>query len=321
MRDVSIVIPSWNGGELLRRFFPSVLVAAKRYQEASGQKVEIVVVDDGSSDDSVDWLDKTYGNEALLRIIVRPHNGGFVRAANSGFAAVRHEIVFLLNNDVMVSPEAIAPLIHHFQDARVFAVCSWAGRINTNEVDGTAKLGRFKRGFWRVFENFEIRNETSRYSGKGLPSFYGSGAYTAYDAIKLSLLGGFNEILAPSYWEDVEICYRAWKRGWTVEYEPESKVYHLGTATMTKKNPKSKLKVLTERNRLLMTWIHLHDPLWFSSHFLWLGLKLLGATMVLDFRYWKSFLQALRRLPEVRRARRMEKVASVRSDREIAACF
>ncbi|MBZ5538049.1 MAG: glycosyltransferase [Acidobacteriia bacterium] len=321
MHDVSIVIPNWNGRELLHRFLPSALNAANRYQEQFGQETEIVVVDDGSTDDSVEWFKKEYVHDPLMRLVVRDHNGGFVPAANSGFAAARHRIVFLINNDVGLSPDAIAPLVRHFEDERVFAVCSRALRIETNELDGAGKLGSFKNGFWRVFENYEVRDEHESRPGERWPSFFGSGGYTAYDAKKLSLLGGFNELLAPYYWEDVEVCYRAWKHGWVVEYEPASTVYHLGSATMKKEIAESKLKVVAERNRLLMTWVNLHDPFWFISHVAWLGLKLLGAALTLDLPMWRSFFQAVGRLPKVLPARRMEKSSAVRSDREIAAIF
>ena len=321
MHDVSIVIPNWNGRELLQRFLPSALIAARRYKEQSGQETEIVVVDDGSTDDSVEWFKKEYRQASLIHLLERNHNGGFVLAANSGFAAARHRIVFLINNDVSLSPDAVAPLVCHFEDERVFAVCSRALRIETHEVDGAGKLGTFKNGFWRVFENYEVRDEHESHPGKRWPSFFGSGGYTAYDGKKLSLLGGFNELLAPHYWEDVEICYRAWKRGWVVEYEPESVVYHLGSATMKKEISKSALQIVAERNRLLMTWVNLHDRLWFSDHLAWLGLKLLGAALTLDLHMWRSFLQALGRLSRVLPARRMEKSSAVRSDREIAAIF
>src|SRR5438270_470873 len=63
-------------------------------------------------------------------------------------------------------------------------------------------------------------------------SFFACSGYAAYDAAKFGALGGFSELLAPMYWDDVEICYRAWKRGWTVHYEPASVVHHKSGATM-----------------------------------------------------------------------------------------
>jgi len=321
MRDLSIVIPNWNGRALVAEFLPSALAAAKLYRQQQGANVELIIVDDASTDGSQQWLADNYGNEPLLRVIELKQNGGFVRAVNHGLAAASHPIILLLNNDVEVSHDAIAPLISHFDDERVFAVCCKAFRLRTDFLDGAGKLGFFKRGFWRVFFNYDILPEPPSTELPRHYSFFGSGAYTAYDATKLSALEGLQDLLAPIYWEDVEVCYRAWKRGWVVEYEPASEVFHLSSGTMGKSELRREMKVITERNRLLMTWINLHDHTWFMLHILWLSLKLALSAFSLNWAYWQSFLQAALRMRAVREARRKEKAASTRSDREIAAIF
>ncbi len=320
MRNVSVVIPNWNGCKLLPEFLPSVLAAINNYRDQYGAEVELLIVDDASTDGSQAWLASNYGQHPLLRIIELQQNLGFVRAVNKGFAEARHPIILLLNNDVRVEPDAIAPLVSHFDRHQVFAVCSKAYRLGTDFLDGAGKLGLFERGFWRVFLNYDILPTRLPKDHQPFYSFFGSGAYTAYDASKLSMLGGFCELLAPIYWEDVEICYRAWKRGWTVEYEPDSVVYHLSSATMGN-DRKRKIRMITERNRLLMTWINLHDRIWLSAHLVWLVFKLLGATVSLNRVYWQSFWQAVTQIRGVRQARRKEIKSSVHSDREVAAIF
>jgi GT2 family glycosyltransferase len=320
MRSVSVIIPTWNGRELLAEFLPSVLAALAEYSERHSAAIELLVVDDASTDDTFDWLAATFAGQPALRVVALPQNVGFLRAVNRGFAEARHEIVFLLNNDVQVAPDAIAPLVNHFDDARVFAVCSKAYRLGTDFLDGAGKLGLFERGFWRVFLNYDILPTRLPEDAPPLPSFFASGGYAAYDAKKLAALGGFCEWLAPNYWEDVEICYRAWKRGWTVAYEPASVVHHVSSATLGDARQRH-VRLITERNRLLMTWINLHDPVWFAAHLAWLGLKLLGAAVSLDHDYWQSFRQALARLRPIRQLRRQEQAAAVRSDRELAAIF
>src|SRR5204862_570938 len=142
--------------------------------------------------------------------------------------------------DVSVEPDCITPLAKRFEMEDVFAVCCRARRINSERLDGGGKIGRFERGFWRVFLNYEaLQDETA----SDLISFYGSGGYSAYSKQKWDKLGGFQDLFAPIYWEDVEICYRAWKRGWKVIYEPQSNVSHLGSATM-KKSSRTKLNVI-----------------------------------------------------------------------------
>jgi GT2 family glycosyltransferase len=319
MRNVSIVIPNWNGRELLPEFLPSVFAAAARYSERHGAEAEVIIVDDASTDASLRWLKENCVGRAL--VIERAENGGFVRAVNDGFAAARHPIVLLLNNDVCVEPDAIAPLVKHFDDEEVFAVCSKAYRLGTDLLDGAGKLGRFERGFWRVFLNYDVLPTRLPAGGGPFYSFFGSGGYTAYDRAKFAELGGFCGLLAPIYWEDVELSYRAWRRGWQVRYEPASVVHHKSSATMGKPSLRRPMKVITERNRLLMTWVNLHDGRWLFSHLTWLALKLAGATLSLNRAYWQSFLQAASRLGAVRQARARAKQSSARTDRELAAIF
>ncbi len=319
MQNVSVVMPNWNGLKLLPEFLPSVIAAVSNYRDQSGAEIELLIVDDASTDGSQVWLASNYDRHPFVRTIELEKNVGFVCAVNRGFNEARYPIVFLLNNDVLVEPNALSPLVSHFDDDQLFAVSSKAYRLGTDFLDGAGKLGLFKRGFWRVFLNYDIL-PTRLPETQPLYSFFGSGAYTAYDASKLSALGGFCELLAPFYWEDVEICYRAWKRGWTVEYEPNSVVHHLSSATLGT-DREQKIRMITERNRLLMTWINLHDRIWLTAHFSQLMLKLLGATLSLDLVYWRSFWRALTQVRAVRRARRKEMECSVRSDREIAAIF
>ena len=280
MRSVSVIIPTWNGRELLAEFLPSVFAAIGDYRDREGAEVELLIVDDASTDGSSEWLAATFGEHTFLRVLRLPQNVGFLRAVNRGFAEARHSIILLLNNDVRVAVDAIAPLVAHFDDEQVFAVCSKAYRLGTDHLDGAGKLGLFERGFWRVFLNYDILPTRLPQPMPRLHSFFASGGYVAYDAAKLTALGGFCDLLAPNYWEDVEVCYRAWKRGWTVEYEPASVVYHVSSATLGDARQR-RVRLITERNRLLMTWINLHDRRWFAAHLVWLGLKLIGAAVSL----------------------------------------
>src|SRR5918911_1402620 len=116
MRSVSVIIPTWNGRELLAEFLPSVLAALGEYRDRHASAVELLVVDDASTDDTLDWLAATHGGQSALRVVALAENLGFLRAVNRGFAEARHEIVFLLNNDVRVAADAIAPLVRHFDD-------------------------------------------------------------------------------------------------------------------------------------------------------------------------------------------------------------
>ena len=96
--NVTVVIPTWNGRHLLERFLPSVLDAAARYREQSGCETEVLVVDDGSTDDTPLWLARTYTGR--VELLIKRRNEGFALACNTGFTYARHTVVLLVINDV-----------------------------------------------------------------------------------------------------------------------------------------------------------------------------------------------------------------------------
>ena len=148
--DVSIVIPNWNGQNLLSEYFSSVVHAAEQFHRRSIFEVEVIVVDDSSTDGSREWLHDNYRDHKMVKILENEKNLGFLRTVNKGFEASASDLVFLLNNDVQVEHDCIEPLTNHFDDPSVFAVCCRAGRINSERLDGGGKIGRFERGFWRA---------------------------------------------------------------------------------------------------------------------------------------------------------------------------
>ena len=121
-------------------------------------------------------------------------------------------------------------------------VASWGRIVRANHAVAKPRfgdeLGELVRGFWKVYRSFDLLPEYDRTAHGPLWTMMASGGYAAFDAAKLEALGGFEELLAPFYWEDAEICLRAWKRGWTVLYEPDSVVYHQSSATIPREfNP------------------------------------------------------------------------------------
>ena len=88
-----------------------------------------------------------------------------------------------------------------------------------------------------------------------------------------------------------------------------------------KKVDRGEMGIVTERNRLLLTWINLHDRAWIMQHFGWLMLKLAGSAISLQWNYLRSFGRAVTKISKVRDARRIERKAAVISDRALADTF
>ncbi|NWG13428.1 MAG: glycosyltransferase family 2 protein, partial [Acidobacteria bacterium] len=267
--DVSVVIPTWRGRHILEAYLPSVMNACDRYREASGRQTEVIVVEDAGGDDTPAWLHSAWGQR--VRLVEHDRNLGFAAACRTGFEEARFRVVVLLNNDVRLHPDCIAPMVAHFTDPSVFAV---TGKIYSQ--DGTrfwngGKIARFRRGMWSTYENYDILPGAQ--PGLPLLSFTAIGAFSAFDRARFLQLGGFDPLAIMI--EDVEISYRGWKRGWCVRYEPRSVAYHDASQTMDRRYRRRTLDKLSRRSRILMHWMLLHDPVMFTQHITALALRVL----------------------------------------------
>jgi GT2 family glycosyltransferase len=299
---ISVVIPNYNGAGLLAENLPSVLAALERW----GGEWELIVVDDGSTDGSCDLLRERFPR---VRLIVNDRNMGFARTCNAGMAVVRSPVAFCVNNDVKAEPGLIAPLLAHFADEEIFAVTPniLAEREGRNQGIVYALYGKgfIKGGFAPLEKRSGVRQ-----------NLYAVGACVAYDMAKFRALGGYAEIYTPYLFEDVDISYRAWKRGWKSIHEPGASVYHYSSATIGQAGKRRKRQIYF-RNRFLFHWINLTDPYFIFRNLLHTLLRLAVSFLWLDFAYYSSFLGALRRIGLVMRMRKTEAGARKLSDKEI----
>jgi len=234
---ISIIIPSFNGLDLLKKNLTSVTTALKTY--AGGG--EIIVVDDGSTDETRLFLQ---ANFPLIQIIFPGPNRGFIQAANTGVQNSKNGIVIILNNDIQVEPDFIDPLVENFTPG-VFAVTtqSWTkrGEETVNESISRADIqsGQF------ILTQPAIENPSLKYDYR-CTIFWAPGGFSAFDRAKFNELKGFDRLYFPCFWEDVDLSFRAWKRGWKIIYEPRSVVHHQSHATLQKiYSPESLEKIHT----------------------------------------------------------------------------
>ena len=315
--SLSIVIPTWNGLDLLRECLPSVLAAAAAYRAKAGAPTEVIVVDDGSRDETVSRLPREFPD---LCLIAKPSNEGFAAACNQGFARCRYDLIGLLNNDVWVDQDYFVRQADHFSDPAVFAVTAKVYGWDEPVFMTGGRYGRFRRGFWSVYFNYDVRpgQAAEWIEQRRLLSAYAIGGFSTYRRDRVVELGGFNPLLSPFHWEDVDLAYRGWKRGWDIRYEPRSVAYHKVSATIDRNFRKRHVDAVSFRNRLLFHWINLHSPSFLARHLLMLAILFLTRILVLDLDFYRAFFQAVGKLDEVRELRRSEKAKAVRSDASVA---
>ena len=150
---ISIVIPTWRGRHLLEEYLPSVTAAADFYRSARKADTEIIVVEDAGGDDTIPWLRLHYGDS--VRALEHERNLGFCSACQTGFTNARFPIVLLLNNDVRLKPDCIAPMVEHFKDPGVFAVTGKMFNQKGDEFCNGGKIGQFRRGMWSSYLNYD----------------------------------------------------------------------------------------------------------------------------------------------------------------------
>ena len=204
---VSIVIPNWNGLWLLRKNLPSVIQA---FRNSRNFIQEIIVVDDFSTDSSVAFLQKEYGREITL--IRHKKNRGFASSVNRGVRLAKSSLVCLLNTDVLPSRSFLIEIFKDFYDPKVFGV-------SLHEKGYGPAIGKFENGY--------IGHEAGEESIHVKPTFWISGGSGVFrKSIWKELKGLDEELFNPFYWEDVDLGYRALKRGYKLLWEPESHVLH-----------------------------------------------------------------------------------------------
>ena len=309
--DISIVVPSWNGLVLLQENLPSVKAAAAYYRRQSNHQTEILVVDDGSEDGTREVVEAEFPEICLIKSSC---NRGFAATCNLGFQQARYPLVALLNNDVRIEQDYLLYQATHFQDPDVFAVTAKVFSWDGSHFTAGGRFGHFRRGFWSVYRNYDVANERP---GKALLSAYAVGGFATYDKKKIDELKGFNTLLSPFHWEDIDLSYRGWKRGWQINYEPRSLAYHRISATIENHFTRHRVKTIAVRNRLLFHWINIHSTSLWIRHLLGLLSLVLTKILVLDWSFYRSFFGALSCISEVRVLRLQERILSRRSDLEV----
>lgn len=294
--DISIVIPNFNGKGLLEKNLP-LLIKAK--ENKSNCIKEVIVVDDASSDSSVEFLRINYGSN--VKLIVHRKNRGFASGVNTGARTATGELICLINTDVRVSKDFLEKVSEDFKDKKVFAVSLH------EEGYGPAK-GKFVDGF--------IVHEPIVEQNKILESFWASGGSAVFRRDTWMDLKGMDEkVMSPFYWEDIDLSYRAQKRGYTVLWDYRCKVVHEHESTMKKLN-QGYVNRIRERNQLLFIWKNLTSRNLVNKHKQFLLKRILRHP-----KYLIIFLMAVLKLRDVRNTRKVEIKEAKLSDEAIFAKF
>lgn len=291
---ISVVIPNFNGHKLLEQIIPTILDALSEIK----LDWEIIVSDDCSTDDSLAFL---YDQYPFVRTSATSINAGFSPTINRGILMAVYSHVLLLNSDVKLTPSYFKPMISYFNEPDTFGVMGRVIGWDDEKLQGGGKYPHFqglKLKTSRSFIPADAANGEQFYY-----SLFLDGANALVDRKKLLMLGGFDELFAPFYIEDVDLSIRAWRLGWKCYYEHNSVCRHKISASIKSTHKRNSVRAVYDRNKMYLQAIHLSSfkrLVWFFQ----LGIETLVRLVFFNTTWIKAIIEFIRNYDGVRESRR-----------------
>jgi O-antigen biosynthesis protein len=277
-----VVILTYNGLPHLKICIPSILQSVA----AAPMPGPVIVVDNGSSDGSIDWI---RDNHPEVECVIAERND-YLFSLNKVIANRAEDLTLILNDDMRCETGFITHMLPHFEDQSVFAVAAstrdWEGRhISTGQSIGTLS------NFW-LYRRWNLEQK------KVSLSLYAGGGCSFFRRDYFVQLGGFDPLYRPAYFEDTDLSYRAWKNGWQVIYEPSSIIYHrIGATLEHTEGGRSNLERLMRRNEILFHIKNVEGGIFVVFFLILLPIKMVKNAWMGNHAFWKGALLALPRIP------------------------
>ena len=279
---VSVVIPNWNGKKYLRQCLKSL-------RQQDFRKFEIIVVDNGSEDDSVDMMKREFPEVKILRM---RKNEGFCRAVNKGIHDAKAQYILLLNNDTRAEATFVKEMFRGIRRHKNCFSCQ-AKMIQKDYPDLIDDAGDFYSALGWAFADGKGEPEWEHNNEKKI--FSSCAGAAIYRKSILDKIGLFDESHF-AYLEDLDLGYRAKRYGYENWFLPKARVYHVGSGTTGSQYNKFKVHH-SARNNVYV--IYKNMPVWqilWNLPFLTAGFCMKGLFFWkkgLASEYWKGFFEGI----------------------------
>ena len=264
MHNTAVVILNFNGVGFLKKYLPTVI----RHSEGA----EIVVADNASTDDSVEFMKHEFPQ---IRLLENGENAGFAGGYNWALSQVESDYYVLLNSDIEVTPNWLQPVIGLMESDKTIAACQPKIRsaFQKDHFEYAGASGGFidQWGYpfcrGRVFE--EMEKDEGQYDDVR-EVFWATGACLFVRADIYHRLGGLDEDFF-AHMEEIDFCWRAKNEGYKIMVQPASVIYHVGGGTLPKSSARK--TYLNFRNNFMLLYKNLpQNRLW----------KVFAARLLLD---------------------------------------
>lgn len=300
--DYSILILNYNGDFVLQKSIEHTLSIMKQ----SSLTGELIIVDNNSTDQSREIIDSF--DDKIVSFLLDENL--VLCAYNHAFKIVNGKITILLNNDEFIQENYIENLLSHFiKNPNLFLAVPKSIDEDTLDYQSGLLDAEVKFGHILLKHHFDSAD-------LNLPRSLPFGSLGAYSTEKLILVGGFEKLLLPFYWEDVDLSYRAKKMGFDIVYEPNAVTKHMNQATISKFD-RSYVIAVNRRNKLLFYWLNITDLNLWVYHIFYFPIFLIKSIVkdkTLD--YLKALGFGLTNFPKIVREKRKRLLLNKRSDHE-----
>lgn len=292
---LSVVIPVYKNSEM---FLGNL---SKNWQFL--KECEVIVVDDASFENIGQKIHNLFPE---IIIIENTRNLGFSKTVNKGVKIAAGEFTMLLNSDVRLSSDSFVKATKHFADKELFAV-SFAQKEKDGSLVGKNRI---------YFEKGLMLHKSANNVTLGLSGWAEGGACIIRKNF-FDRLGGFDELYSPFYWEDIDLSYRAYKRGWKVLFDPEIVVEHHHESTIGKYYNRSKVTAIAYRNQFIFQWKNVTEKKLWKQHLLALPGYIIRALLRKDAPFIKGFIKAAGRFGSIIVKRGVEVREQKRTDTHV----
>ena len=266
------------------------------------KETEIIIVND-DPDASIKSLLQDY----KLKLIENTKNLGFGGAINKGVRSSSNNYIFLLNSDVVLRNDLFKNSIKLFDKEKKLFAIGFAQTEKDNQVVGKNSI-YWKNGFFRH------KKAPNIFFGK---TAWAEGGSSIFSKEKFLELGGFDQLYSPFYWEDVDISYRAWKKGYKVLFDPSILVEHHHESTISTYFSSKTIKKISYRNQLIFIWKNITDFKLIISHYLLLIPNIIILLLKGEFEFISGFLSALSKINKIYKQRKGQIKSYLLTDQEV----
>ena len=245
----AVVILNWNGQNYLEKFLPSVLATAY-------DNMEVIVADNGSTDGSVDFLEKHFPQVSLIRF---NENNGFAKGYNRALQKIQADYFAIINSDIEVKPGWLMPIVSLLEQDKLNAACQpkLLSYKNKNLFEYAGGAGGWLDSFGYPFARgrvFDVCEEDKGQYDATERIFWVTGAAMVIRSNVFHEMKGFDEYFF-AHQEEIDLCWRMQLAGYKLYCCPSSVVYHVGGGTLPRGN--SLKTFLNFRNNQIMLYKNL----------------------------------------------------------------